>query len=88
MISNPTSLILRQRAPDVKGNSTGWLILLVGANREREILAILTRDTGLENARAVAQLLASRYGIPHVSEEQLDPQIISNLQDIYQYPDF
>lgn len=65
----PVEIILRERAPDSKGEPTGWLVLVAGRSGPRELLAILRCEIGLEVARGFARMLAAKYRLPRVTEE-------------------
>ncbi|HEX2913564.1 MAG TPA: hypothetical protein VH186_22360 [Chloroflexia bacterium] len=71
----PVEFIIRERQPDASGQEMGWLVLAAGPNREREVVAILTRHVGLEVARELVRLLAAKYEVLRVKEEA--PQQVS-----------
>lgn len=72
--------------PNNKGESTGWLVILAGPNRERELLAVLACEVGLDYARKFAGLLAAKYRITGVTEELNQPDIalIHELSTAYE----
>lgn len=64
-------LILRERMQDNRAENErkGWLIILAQGETQREILAVLNREVGLEYAKSFANLLAKKYNLAKVSEE-------------------
>ncbi|HEX2915095.1 MAG TPA: hypothetical protein VH186_30160 [Chloroflexia bacterium] len=73
----PESIILREREPDNKNKPTGWLVILCGLSRERELLAIFTCEVGLDNVRQFTELLTKKY---HVLVREELPSYHRNYQ--------
>lgn len=73
----PSAIILRERTLSSKGEPSGWVVIVAGPDREREVLAVLTNEVGLEVARKFAQMLASKYRV--IKREELFNTSINSL---------
>lgn len=78
METKPSAVILRERAPNNNGEALGWIIILAGQAREREVLAVIAHETGLDCARSFAQIIATKFKVKVKEELRTDNGVAAN----------